>query len=357
MISEVKHKTIEDDLVAGIESGRLHVGMRIPPVRSICKDYGVSRGTAHKAISTLMNKGYLEGVQGQGTFVREWSRETNSPQCKGISIVCPADEAVYVELLDEASSEAERHGYHVSFSSTSTLDDRVVPLIIRKKRAVGNLILGELSEQQAEVLLAQDLPQMFLGNTRQTFGRPCVRHDMEDAGYQITKKMLERNQGPVWLVLQPTTLVYYSLELLQGYERAIIECPDALCHVHISRSRATDTEVDDHVRLVEQIKTSCQGQFCVLGAHGHIRRLVQEFAREGIDISRNAVTMGGESKSLWSHPECVNICDVSPRKIVQQGVRQMAAMAQTGAPLAGKTFRLHIETVDDEARPWRFVWK
>ena len=69
-----KHQTIKEDLVAEIKSGRLEVGMRVQTVRLISRKYGVRQGTAHKAIMTLASKGYLEGAQGRGTFVKDWMR-------------------------------------------------------------------------------------------------------------------------------------------------------------------------------------------------------------------------------------------------------------------------------------------
>ena len=70
------------------------------------------------------------------------------------------------------------------------------------------------NKEQAEVLFAHDIPHLFVGNHRETFGQPSVRYDMEDAGYQFTKALLELGRGPVWLVIEPTIDVYYSQELL-----------------------------------------------------------------------------------------------------------------------------------------------
>ena len=41
----------------------------------------------------------------------------------------------------------------------------------------------------------------------------------------------------------------------------------------------------------------------------------------------------------------------------EEGVRQMIAYAKTGAPVTGKTYKLHIESVNDQAKPLRFSWK
>lgn len=53
-----------------ILDGQIAVGDRFPTERQVSTDYGVSRPTANKAISSLVAEGILESRRGQGTFVR-----------------------------------------------------------------------------------------------------------------------------------------------------------------------------------------------------------------------------------------------------------------------------------------------
>jgi GntR family transcriptional repressor for pyruvate dehydrogenase complex len=54
--------------------GQVKPGDRLPPERELAVSMGVSRPTIREAVSRLVNLGLLEQHQGQGTFVRSFSR-------------------------------------------------------------------------------------------------------------------------------------------------------------------------------------------------------------------------------------------------------------------------------------------
>lgn len=60
---------LQNDLRKNIENGKWIPGKAIPPAKKISENYGISLGTAHKAILNLVNEGYLYRIQGVGTFV------------------------------------------------------------------------------------------------------------------------------------------------------------------------------------------------------------------------------------------------------------------------------------------------
>jgi GntR family transcriptional regulator len=60
---------LQNDLREHIESGKWVPGKAISPAKKIADNYGISLGTAHKAILNLVNEGYLYRIQGVGTFV------------------------------------------------------------------------------------------------------------------------------------------------------------------------------------------------------------------------------------------------------------------------------------------------
>jgi len=53
-----------------IREGRFKAGARFLPEREIAREFGVSRATVNKAVSTLIAEGVLEFRKGVGTFVR-----------------------------------------------------------------------------------------------------------------------------------------------------------------------------------------------------------------------------------------------------------------------------------------------
>jgi GntR family transcriptional regulator len=60
---------LQTELLKGIEEGRWGPGEAIWPERRIAKEFEVSLGTVNRALSNLVNEGYLYRMQGKGTFV------------------------------------------------------------------------------------------------------------------------------------------------------------------------------------------------------------------------------------------------------------------------------------------------
>lgn len=62
---------IAADLRAAIADGRFGPGAKLPTVRDLTEQYGVSRNTASKAIAQLSNEGVIITRYGSGAYVRE----------------------------------------------------------------------------------------------------------------------------------------------------------------------------------------------------------------------------------------------------------------------------------------------
>ena len=60
---------IEKQLKALIAGGHLEAGASLPSIRVLSKDLGVSIITTRRAYQNLENEGFIETIQGKGTFV------------------------------------------------------------------------------------------------------------------------------------------------------------------------------------------------------------------------------------------------------------------------------------------------
>src|SRR5579872_7316273 len=63
------HHQIKEDLFLHLRSGRWPPGHELPTEEALCRHYRVSRGTIRRAISDLVNGGYVERKPGRGSFV------------------------------------------------------------------------------------------------------------------------------------------------------------------------------------------------------------------------------------------------------------------------------------------------
>jgi DNA-binding GntR family transcriptional regulator len=59
------------DLRSEIDAGRLGPGAKLPNELELASQYGVARLTVRRAITDLVDGGYLLVLRGRGTYVRE----------------------------------------------------------------------------------------------------------------------------------------------------------------------------------------------------------------------------------------------------------------------------------------------
>ena len=70
-MTKALYQKIADSILEQIQSGVLEPGARLPSEHDLGERHGVGRNTIRHALSDLAAKGYVESVQGVGTFVSE----------------------------------------------------------------------------------------------------------------------------------------------------------------------------------------------------------------------------------------------------------------------------------------------
>ena len=65
------YQQVKDVIVSRILSGEWAEGVRVPSENELTRSLGISRMTAHRALRELTGEGWLNRVQGAGTFVAE----------------------------------------------------------------------------------------------------------------------------------------------------------------------------------------------------------------------------------------------------------------------------------------------
>ena len=70
-MSKALYQQIAESILKQIQSGDLQPGARLPSEHTLSTEHKVGRNTIRHALSDLAAKGYVESVQGVGTFVTE----------------------------------------------------------------------------------------------------------------------------------------------------------------------------------------------------------------------------------------------------------------------------------------------
>ncbi|MCL4552809.1 MAG: GntR family transcriptional regulator, partial [Candidatus Marsarchaeota archaeon] len=104
-----------------IWSSKLKIGSRIIPERELCKVYGVSRPTAARALTELVEEGILVREQGRGTFVADPGKRVDETFTLGIALY----DSQYIMLpffsciIAGVSEVARESGYQVQLIITN----------------------------------------------------------------------------------------------------------------------------------------------------------------------------------------------------------------------------------------------
>lgn len=142
------YQQIADDIKSKIRSGQLKVGSSVGSHSELTSRYHVSVITVKKALSDLINQGYLYSRVGKGTFVARQSAPVDLKRHKTLGLVLRDLKNPFFSLIAHgAEKQADKLGYALLLSSSIGRIDKEEPLISRfKEMGASGLIIASLSQ-------------------------------------------------------------------------------------------------------------------------------------------------------------------------------------------------------------------
>ncbi len=114
--SELKYETIKKNILSLISSQLLKPNDKIPGENEIARRFGVSVITARKALSDLVNEGFIYRIKGKGSFVSLPNSPVQEKRLRMIVFLLPASEAVdssFMKMIRGVQAGCSSHGYSV----------------------------------------------------------------------------------------------------------------------------------------------------------------------------------------------------------------------------------------------------
>lgn len=111
---------IAEDIKSKIRQGELKVGDKTGSHHELSERYDVSLITVKKALSTLIDAGYLYSRVGKGTFVNSQSARLNLKQHRSIGIVLEDLQSPFFSLITQViEDQVYKKQYNILISNTS----------------------------------------------------------------------------------------------------------------------------------------------------------------------------------------------------------------------------------------------
>jgi DNA-binding LacI/PurR family transcriptional regulator len=227
------YRLILDDLRAGARGTA--AGTRLPSEHELAQRYGVSRGTARRALDELMREGRAVRVQGKGTFVSPEASRGQRPAggssgaSRAIVLLVGDVRRIEPRFLHAVEQTCTAAGYRLQLVSSGGDAEREIALL----RSLGDdgcagVLLRSYQYAGATAGLgaldAAGIPYVLVDRTVVGAGADSVVVDHEGGAFQITRRLLMQGHRRIALLLHRRTPPSTAIEArIAGYLRAHAE--------------------------------------------------------------------------------------------------------------------------------------
>ncbi len=194
-----KNELIIKDIKKSLNSGEYEPGDKIPSENELAEKYSVSRQTVRKALSKLIDEGYLYAKHGSGTFVAD--RKVKKGHSKNIAVVSTyMSDYIFPRVIQGINQVLDENGYSILLKTTnnSRKGEAWCMEELLSKNIDGMLIEPSQSaiSCQHQVLYdqmdAMGIPYVFIqGCYEAMMDRPYVMLDDVEGGRVITEHLIK----------------------------------------------------------------------------------------------------------------------------------------------------------------------
>lgn len=240
---KTKYYTLMEELKDDILSGRVKAGEKLPSENELSAKYGISRHTVRKALSILIQEGYIVAEHGRGTFCSE--RMCHLKRSKNIAVITTyISDYIFPRLIQGMDKVLTENGYSIILKNTGnsrSKEAKVLEDILTKD--IDGLII-EPSKSQIlcrhtnlyAMLDKYQIPYVFIqGVYSQMKDKPYILMDDCMGGYLVTKYLLDLGHKNLVGIFKADD--FQGKERHKGYVKALQEAgqtydPDRVIWFH-----------------------------------------------------------------------------------------------------------------------------
>ena len=315
---KTKYYTLMEELKAAILSGRIRAGEKLPSENQLSEQYQISRHTVRKALSILIQEGYIVAEHGRGTFCSD--RMSHLKKSKNIAVITTyISDYIFPRLIQGMDKVLTENGYSIILKNTAnsrTREAKVLEDILTKD--IDGLII-EPSKSQIlcrhmnlyQLLDDYQIPYVFIqGVYSQMREKPHILMDDCRGGYLAAKYLLDLGHENLVGIFKADD--FQGRERHKGYVKALQEAgyyydPDRVIWYHTEDRKAKPgvsvkalleqgTQVDGIVCYNDQVALD------VIRAVQECRRQVPEDISV-IGYDNSVMAAGGAGLTTIAHPQ------------------------------------------------------
>jgi DNA-binding transcriptional MocR family regulator len=205
---------IVEQIQQHIRTGALPLGSRLPPIRELAVDLGLTRLTVHNAYAELQADGWIESHVGRGTYVAKRVDFDTVPAPYTTPIIPEPEPGALGEVM-RLAHQAEIISFGQAAADPATFPLREWSRALQHVMAEGNPQVFNYGMTQGELVLREQLAQLLLDRAVQVPPEHIIVTSGAQQGIDIVIRALVRPNDTI-LVEQPGYLGVIERIKLQG---------------------------------------------------------------------------------------------------------------------------------------------
>jgi LacI family transcriptional regulator len=239
--SELLYSQIANIIEKKIVNKEIPVGKKIPPERDLCKMLNVTAPTVGKALTRLVEEGYIVRRPSLGTFVisTEPKKGVDLKRKNEIAIVvCPEKNIdmpdknpikgtilrKYNQSIIEGIEKKARDNR--LYSIYSTIEGNELQVTNKREDIAGLIVLGGITPNDFRIIKKSRMPFVLMGDVDQeemTTGADIIVNDDYGSTYLATKHLIELGHKRVLYINRYLGKSSWEKKQLDGYENVLKE--------------------------------------------------------------------------------------------------------------------------------------
>ncbi len=227
--NQPKYFRLKEYLKDEILMGRIRPGEQIPSENTLAEMFSISRNTVRKAVSILINDGYLTSEHGRGTYCLDISLKRSASRNIGV-ITTYISEYIFPRVIQGIDSVLSRNGYSIILKNTNNDTANEYSCL---KDMLGKNVEGLIIEPTKSALFSRNLelfkaldnsgiPYVFIHGCHQNLAnKPCVILDDAAGMYSAVKYLAELGHRKIIGIFKADDI--QGLNRHKGYARALAD--------------------------------------------------------------------------------------------------------------------------------------
>lgn len=302
------YKVVYDALHEEIVGEKIAYGELLPSEKEIGERFGVDRTTVRKALSLLVEGGYVEKRAGVGTKVIYRSSdalEMAQKPSKVVGFFMPKTKKIterisqpfYSELFFNLESYLKKQGYSLIY--TAIKDEQELADFIEKNRLSGAVFLTAVKNEILNYAKQMHFPSVLVNRYHDDLS--CVLGNNSEGGYQAMKALLDHNHTRIAVVTGPMDYIT-TRERMFGCARAIAEVGMTMDDVVV---READFDFESAVAAVRDIYTNEENKPTAIFAFNDEMALatIRTLREMGLMVPQDVSVIGFDNLEYLSYTE------------------------------------------------------